>query len=146
MLFAVLLSCSKDDDNTDNGGDGAGNSFTFQGENHPTESATYQLAVNNTVISLNSFDPDNQIIFLFREAAYDDLGGNYTYKDVFDPDYDPEMNFGDMTVYLGDDIYEDFNEGSLTLSKDGNNIDIAYSFSGQSGSVTGSYSGPIAGQ
>lgn len=147
-LFAVLLSCNKDDDNStdDDGGGGLENSFTFQGQEYPTEDAFYIEVAGNTSIGLNGYDPqDTQINFLFNLSDYVNVTGNYTYKSYEDPTYDPETNFGDVIVYLGEEAYEDFTEGSLTISKSGNNFAITYTFSGPSGSVSGHYSGEING-
>lgn len=90
-LFCCISCCKNDNNNPDNGG--TENSFTFQNGQHPVKSATPKFVVDNTIISLNSFNTDNQIIFLFRKTVYNDFGGTYTYKDVFDPNYDPETNF-----------------------------------------------------
>ena len=145
IFFALFfcVACSKDQDNAPDEA-GSKNSFTFQNSQHPTKSATYQYVVNNTAISLTSNDPDNQIILLFKGISYDAIQGNYTYKEYFDPTFDMKSNFADMTLYLGKDIYEDFDKGNISISKQGNMINITYSFSGSSGTVSGSYSGIIS--
>ena len=142
FVISVISSCSSDDDSNNNSVNA--NGFTFQDESHPTEAAFYLEAAGNTTISLTTDNAeDSQIIFLFNETDYAEIDGSYTYKDYEDPTFDPELNFGDITFYLNDQIYQNFTQGNLTISKSAGNITIQYSFSGPSGSVQGSYSGSI---
>ena len=141
FVMATISSCSNDDDK---GGNINANGFTFQEQSHPTEAAFYLETSGNTSISLTADNAeDNQILFLFNQTDYADISGNYTYKSYEDEDFNPEVNFGDITFYLGDEIYQDFTQGNLSISKSAGKIVIEYSFSGPSGSVEGSYNGSI---
>lgn len=49
-----------------------------------------------------------------------------------------------MTLYLEDNVYEDFDQGNLSNSKNGNNITISYLFIDPSDSLLDRYSRQIS--
>lgn len=139
LLATIVLACSKEDKTETIEGN---NSFTFRSDKHITEYTNYQENLNNTVISLNSVEAeDNQIIFLFTNKEFINLNGSYTYKYYEDPTYDPDINFGDITMYIGGEIFQDFTQGNLTITQEGFDINISYNFTGPSGTVNGQFLG-----
>lgn len=142
MAFTIT-SCKKDKDN--GGESGASNSFSYQGKTITIGDADYRQGNGDGAwIYFTSKDYTGIIQVRFKGLAnYAIPTGSFSYKSKGSiTPYDPAKNFEGGQVGI-DNVNEEFNGGTVKISRDGEQYVIDLDVSTKNGSLKGQFKGTL---
>jgi len=142
MLFlsALLMAACSNDDNAP-----VTDQLTFEGENYPINLVQYDgLTSSQTNFNLLFYPNGTHAITLVFPGIDEIPDGNYTYRQIDDPDFNPDSNFSGGTLYITPNVEPNpITSGSVRFSTVGQEHKITFDVETTAGRVKGSYQGPL---
>jgi hypothetical protein len=146
ILTVFATSCKKD--NSDNPGASGNNKYTYQGKDEKIASSNYTVidvaGANTLSLVLEGTETSQWLQLFFYKAGETIPEGNFTFKQNYEPTYNPATNFAGGNVNLGIADAHEITGGTITVAKDGDNYKITVDATTSRGPVKGSYTGSIS--